>query len=268
MKPFSGKRLRHTAGLLSLLLSFGCDKFEYTPHQVTVPDENKNLNHHNLVRIASLSKQPEDTIRFLFYSDTQRAYDETEDFVKRANQLPDIDFVINGGDISDFGTVKEFRLIHERVEKLKVPNLMVIGNHDAIGNGKKVFASMYGAYDYSFSVAGHKFVLVNTNILEFDDGSVPHFDFLEEQLKDTASYTNALVIAHTPPFDQTAFNDQTEQRYAQLLSRYRVSASLHGHLHRFQASEPYDDGVKYLLTDNMADRSFLKITPDRQGSDV
>ena len=40
--------------------------------------------------------------------DSQRWYDATEDFVKEINKRDDIDFVIHGGDMSDFGVTKEF----------------------------------------------------------------------------------------------------------------------------------------------------------------
>ena len=35
--------------------------------------------------------------------DSQRWYDETADFVSHLNKRDDIDFVIHGGDVSDFG---------------------------------------------------------------------------------------------------------------------------------------------------------------------
>ena len=38
-----------------------------------------------------------------FIGDTQRTYDETEAFVHHANGRDDIDFVIHGGDYTEFG---------------------------------------------------------------------------------------------------------------------------------------------------------------------
>lgn len=46
-----------------------------------------------------------DTIRFVFTGDTQRWYDETE-ISKHVNQLDSDDFVIHGGDLTNFGIKK------------------------------------------------------------------------------------------------------------------------------------------------------------------
>lgn len=40
--------------------------------------------------------------------DSLRWYNEAEDFVTVLNKRNDVDFVIHGGDISDFGLTKEF----------------------------------------------------------------------------------------------------------------------------------------------------------------
>ena len=42
-----------------------------------------------------------------FIGDTQRTYDETEAFVRHANGRDDIDFVIHGGNYTEFGMTKE-----------------------------------------------------------------------------------------------------------------------------------------------------------------
>ena len=70
------------------------------------------------------------TIRFITMGDSQRWYDETEDFVKEVNKRDDIDFVIHGGDMSDFGLTKEFLWQRDIMNGLKVPYVVLIGNHD------------------------------------------------------------------------------------------------------------------------------------------
>ena len=51
--------------------------------------------------------------------DSQRWYDETEDFVNALNKRDDVDFVIHGGDISDFGLMKEFMWVRDIMGKLE-----------------------------------------------------------------------------------------------------------------------------------------------------
>ena len=65
------------------------------------------VNQRNIARIEE-SFKGKDTLRYAFISDSQRWYDELEAFVKHANTRDDIDFVIHGGDVADFGLTKEF----------------------------------------------------------------------------------------------------------------------------------------------------------------
>ena len=60
------------------------------------------INAKNIARIEEIC-EGKDTLRFVLMGDSQRWYDETEDFVKALNKRDDVDFVIHGGDISDFG---------------------------------------------------------------------------------------------------------------------------------------------------------------------
>ena len=53
--------------------------------------------------------------------DSQRWYDETLDFVGEINKRDDIDFVIHGGDMSDFGVTDEFLWQRDIMNKLRVP---------------------------------------------------------------------------------------------------------------------------------------------------
>ncbi len=68
--------------------------------------------------------------------DTQRFYDDVEDFVARANQ-EDFDFVLMDGDISDFGINDEFSWIYDIMKHLKKPYVSVIGNHDLFRQWRK-----------------------------------------------------------------------------------------------------------------------------------
>ena len=77
--------------------------------------------------------QGKTTIRFVTMGDSQRWYDETKDFVKAINQRNDIDFVIHGGDMSDFGLTKEFLWQRDIMNGLHVPYVALIGNHDCLG---------------------------------------------------------------------------------------------------------------------------------------
>lgn len=74
--------------------------FQYSPHEIRLLAHEKNVNARQIAQIASLPAK--DTFRFIVMGDTQRFYEEVEDFVQEVNHQPDIAFVVLAGDISDF----------------------------------------------------------------------------------------------------------------------------------------------------------------------
>ena len=65
--------------------------------------------------------QGQNNDKFVTMGDSQRWYDETLDFVGEINKRDDIDFVIHGGDMSDFGVTDEFLWQRDIMNKLHVP---------------------------------------------------------------------------------------------------------------------------------------------------
>ena len=138
--------------LVLFVLLTSCDLIDYHPYDGRITyKEDKDINEMNIFKIRNAC-QDKDTIRFIFTGDTQRWLDETNDFVKHVNQRDSIDFVIHGGDLTDFGIKKEYIWQHSILSKLKIPYVALIGNHDIIGNGELVYEDMYGPKNFSFSV--------------------------------------------------------------------------------------------------------------------
>ncbi|WP_308746109.1 metallophosphoesterase, partial [uncultured Bacteroides sp.] len=128
--------------LLSCLLLTGCGMIDYHPYDVRISGET-NVNAHNIEKIEANCKG-KTTLRFVTMGDSQRWYDETEDFVKEINKRDDIDFVIHGGDMSDFGVTKEFLWQRDIMNRLKVPYVVLIGNHDCLGTGEETYKNVFG----------------------------------------------------------------------------------------------------------------------------
>ena len=140
--------------ICSALILCSCEQvFEYHPYELRLDEKYKHINEKNIERLR-ISDRNRDTVRFIAMGDTQRWYDETEDFVNAVNRRDDIDFVIHGGDISDFGLKKEYCWIHDIMSRLKVPYMAVIGNHDNLGSGREVYEAMYGALNFAFVYGG------------------------------------------------------------------------------------------------------------------
>ncbi|WP_143828670.1 metallophosphoesterase family protein [Dyadobacter fermentans] len=262
------KRSLRLAALAAALALTSCDSlFQYNPNEETLLDREKNLTAKNIARISQLPVS--DTTRFILMGDSQRWYDECEDFVKSANRQKDISFVLHAGDISDFGLTQEFKWVNEIMTRLKYPYLTVIGNHDIIANGSSTYRRMFGPLNYTFTFGRDKFIFIDSNSREYAfDGSVPDVPWLKAQLADNPEKKNTIVVAHVPPFDAD-FDKNLEKPFTQALADDpHVKFSLYGHQHRFYEGEFYDDGVRYHLTTSMGARGYMVVSTWKDGYKV
>lgn len=263
LKPGRGSAIIIVSFFLILILK-SCEFIDLSPHQVLIKNKYQNLNQQNAAIIKQLKTSTTDTLRFLLLSDTQRFYDETKDFVKAVNdrtKLPGkkIHFALHGGDISDFGLTEEFVWIHEILKDLTIPYLTVIGNHDCVANGKKIYNEMYGPFDYTVQVGRNRFVFLNTNYLEFGSDA-PDLNFLENALQDSPNYDNAFILSHVSPFDEDR-NPEKESRYKQIVKdNPKVRLSIHGHKHTYNFNQPYKDGKDYLIIGSVEKRAYVVVT--------
>lgn len=246
--------------LIFLMLISCREAFEYHPNQIILKDDEKNLTRVNLARLQQ--QTPGDTVRILAMGDTQNFYDDVTAFVKAANELENIDFVVHQGDISDFGLVQEYRWIHDILKNLEVPYFTVIGNHDLLANGRKGYLQMFGDLNYSFVYGSIKFVFTDTNGREYGfNGSVPDIGWLEEELnpEQEAGWKQAVIISHMSPFSGD-FDPQLIDPYHKTLSESRrVLLSLNGHEHNFKSFGSPDGKVTYHVTTTVSKRGFSLI---------
>ena len=151
MKPYKPLLL----SFLCLLMG-SCDMIDYHPYDVRINGET-DVNAHNIAEIEQKCKD-KTTIKFVTMGDSQRWYDETLDFVGEINKRDDIDFVIHGGDMSDFGVTDEFLWQRDIMNKLRVPYVALIGNHDCLGTGEETYRAVFGDPNFSFIAGRVKFV--------------------------------------------------------------------------------------------------------------
>jgi 3',5'-cyclic-AMP phosphodiesterase len=244
--------------IIVLLLAAACDSFEYSPNQLFNSSAPRNLNKANLDKLATSSLN-DDTVTIAFVGDSQRFYDEVEDFVNRVNEIESVDFVLLAGDITDFGLLNEYEWIYESLRKLRTPFLGVIGNHDVIANGEEVFTRMFGPLNYTFVYDSIKFVVHNTNSREYVSNAIPDIDWLRSELTaegaDPVEYF--VAVSHVPPTN-VDFNRDLVEPYSQLFaSTPGFLVSLHAHIHEHTDEYPFNDGVRYITSFAFNQRHFL-----------
>ena len=143
----------------------GC--VEYHPYDMKT-DGQRSVNSTNISKIEKIC-DGRTSIRFAVVSDSQRWYDELDKIVGAINGCDNIDFVIHAGDLTDFGLKTEFERQRDILNKLEIPYVYLIGNHDCIAMGKSLYYRIFGNPDFSFVAGNVKFLCLNTNMLEYRD---------------------------------------------------------------------------------------------------
>ncbi len=245
----------------------GCDTvFDVHPYDVHV-DGDKNVNAANIAKIESAIKY-KDTIRFAMISDTHQWLDDLKKEVNDINRRKDsIDFVLHCGDVTDFGATQEFQWTRDRLQKLKMPFVVLLGNHDCLGTGNQTYEVVFGKPDFSFIAGRVKFVCLNTNAIEYDySRPVPNFDFMEEQCKaDSADFDRTIVCMHAPPFSEQ-FNNNVAKVFNYYTHQFPgLMFCLYGHGHHTRQTDLYGDGTMYYQICNAPKHQYYLFTITPKG---
>lgn len=120
-----------------------------------------------LVSAAGVAAQ-ENTVRFAFFSDTHYsegsgAVRDLSRCVKDVNTLDNLDFVLVGGDLTDFGTDEEIAAVKQILDSLRYKYYVVAGNHDAkwSESGCNTFLKVFGYENFEFECKGWRFIGCN-----------------------------------------------------------------------------------------------------------
>lgn len=248
------------------LAAAGCDRvFDYHPYDVRITGP-CDVNVRNAARIEALTAG-RTSFRFAVVSDTQRLYDETEDAVRALNGRRDLDFVVHCGDLSDFGSGREFMWQRDILQKLEVPFVCVLGNHDCLGSGEQSYRRIFGPCDYAFTAGDVRFVCLNTNAGEYDYvADVPDFGFLNGELAaGRGGASRTVFVMHVPPGDPVFNNNVAAFFEERLVAFPEPLFALFGHQHRMRVFEPFGDGLVYYGCTDIADRQYLLFTVDETG---
>lgn len=209
--------------LLVFSLLTGCGAIQYSPWQSNAPDYDLTAKHLN--RLMKYDTGRYEPFAIAVVGDPQAVAGSFKRAVDILNERSDIDFVVIAGDLTDRGLMSEFKMIGDALERLEKPALTIVGNHDGLSNGSKLYQEMFGPLNYSFIYKDVKFVMWNNNAYEWS----VDMDWLAAEVN---SHHRVVIVAHQPP-DDGALSLSQEQRWKEIRQKPNVVTSIHGHVHRF-----------------------------------
>ncbi len=241
-----------------LLLLSACDLFDVHPYDGKVDGET-GLNAKHIAQIEQ-ALEGDTTFRFAVISDTQRWDDDTEDEVESINARGDVDFVVHCGDITDFGITKEFEWQRDILNKLNMPYVLIIGNHDTLGSGREVWRTMFGPENFAFIAGNTRFICLDTNALEYDfDLSIPDFSFIESYIGDSLC-ANTVVCMHAGPYSEQFDNNVAKPFEAYIMQLNHPIFCLYGHSHSTSVNDFFGDGLLYYQICSANKRQYYVFT--------
>jgi hypothetical protein len=197
--------------------------------------------------IEALSRRtPGRQFKFVAVGDIQNQYDDFARTVDAINARNDIELVVVTGDLSDRGLLQEYEWSRELLDRLRVPYLTAVGNHELISSGKEIYQKMYGPFDYRVRFGGIEFVFFNSNALEFPGEPVPNFTWLNEQLSAATDARGVVLVTHHPPVfpGGKPEGDYDPADYERLFAQHNITLMVNGHERDWTLSS--DRGAAFL----------------------
>jgi len=261
-----------TLAFITLLFLSSCEQINFHPNEVRFKDGDTNMNKKNIERVAKLGISPYDTLFIALISDTQLSGNQLFTAVEAINKDDRVNMVFHCGDITDAGTSKEYTWMKRMMDDFKSPYITVLGNHDCLGNGKENYKVVFGEFNFTFSVGGHKFIFFNTNTWEFesdDEYTAPDLNWLAKEVADSAGFQDTYVISHVAPMHQE-FGIANAKEYLHIMENKQVQLSIHGHGHRYETGYFFGTTIPYISVDNMRDENYvlLKIYPGGNSNEL
>jgi len=158
------------------------------------------------------------------------------------NEQKDLDFVIFGGDMTDFGSDEEIYLVKSIMDSLQLRHYVLAGNHDCnwSESGCNTFLNVFGYEQFEFEEGGWRFIGCNSGPdMRMSPALVPHES--EEWLRGLEGGKKSIFINHYP-MDSSVLNWFDVNA---VLKSLDVRFCIGGHWHRNTALEY--DGIPAVL---------------------
>lgn len=229
---------------------------QFSPFVTDLANDEQNLTSKNrdlLTKYKPAAKAGPDSIDFTFFADVHFDYKALREVVNRMNNVPDLQFAVCGGDITDQGLLNEYRWFHDEMEKLQIPYFTVIGNHDYRADGEYIYDDMFGARNYTLEVRGWQLVFFDDVTWEKEGN--PDFEWLANTLIE-GTYVGRVLITHLAP-NCPQFSGNLQTQYEAVLQAHSPTLILCGHNHSREL-------IKYLniptyIETRVSDKAFSQI---------
>jgi outer membrane protein assembly factor BamB/predicted phosphodiesterase len=178
------------------------------------------------------------SFRFAWLSDTHVGSPTGEEDLRMAvrdiNSITGLSFVVHSGDVTEYGSLEQFRLAKEILDGIKIPCHIVAGNHDCkwSESGATDFPRIWNEDHFVFEHEGFYFIAMHEGpIMKMGDGhwSPQDVRWLEETLKGLHDKNQPIVFITHYPIDDGIANWYV---VLDLLKKYNTQVALCGHVHR------------------------------------
>ena len=197
-------------------------------------------------------------IRFLHITDLHITAPETDDpgrqtdtvaalarLIEIANKLePKPAFVVASGDLTNIGDVASYTLLASMLDKLEMPVVLGLGNHDSRADFYRAIPSFGDShpnqpFDHDQTLEGIHVISIDSSVPgkvsgAFEDGQIEN---LKETLAAHPDMPKLLVIHHPPQVDPertkswASLSREATDQLAETIADYGVVAILSGHIH-------------------------------------
>lgn len=162
-----------------------------------------------------------------------------EGLVRQINASPQpAQFVLVAGDLVENGTAEQFAAIRDLLKGLKMPNYVVVGNHDyGPQDDRKLFDAHFpGRINYRFDHGDWQFLALDSSDGQrYHDTKVgaPTLEWLDETLPKLDRKRPTVLFTHFPLGTGVVYRPGNADDVLARLKEHNVRAVFSGHFHGF-----------------------------------
>ncbi len=222
-----------------------------------VPDWNPisehDLNFHAIQEINA--RQPANPLTFAVLGDCKNSPIFTQ-IVDALNRDAALQFCVINGDLVLYPTTETYQAFLDQWRSIRIPTLVVAGNHDVAFQNRYLYYSIFGRFYYALSVGDNYFIMLDdSNERSLGDEQTA---WLERQLKRSQGFQRRFVFLHVPLWDPRDRKDagirfghalkdpDSARRLEDLFLRYHVTTVFASHIHDYYDTAPR--GLRTIIT--------------------